>query len=37
MAKGFDFTEDEIRKKLQELGYSHIPGDKLKLFQRGLL
>ena len=37
MAESFDFTEEEIRRKLEQLGYSNIPSDKLKLFQRGLL
>lgn len=37
MAQSYDFTEEEIRRKLEELGYSHIPADKLKQFQRGLL
>lgn len=36
MAQNFDFTEEEIRRKLEELGYSHIPRDKLKQFQRDL-
>lgn len=36
MAESFDFTEEEIRRKLEQLGYSNIPSDKLKLFQRGL-
>ncbi|KAL9952506.1 hypothetical protein ACROYT_G039773 [Oculina patagonica] len=36
MAQGFEFTEEEIRRKLGELGYSNIPSDKLKLFQRDL-
>lgn len=36
MAQSFDFTEEEIRRKLEELGYSHIPRDKLKQFQRDL-
>lgn len=35
MAQSFDFTEEEIRRKLEELGYTHIPRDKLKQFQRG--
>ena len=37
MAESFDFTEEEIRRKLEQLGYSNIPSDKLKLFQRGLI
>jgi len=37
MAESFDFSEEEIRRKLEQLGYSNIPSDKLKLFQRGLL
>lgn len=37
MSESYDFTEEEIRRKLEELGYSHIPADKLKQFQRGLL
>ena len=37
MAESFDFTEEEIRRKLEQLGYLNIPSDKLKLFQRGLL
>lgn len=37
MAESFDFTEEEIRRKLEQLGYSNIPSDKLKLFQRGLM
>ena len=37
MTQSFDFTEEKIRRKLEELGYSHIPADKLKQFQRGLL
>lgn len=36
MAQSYDFTEEEIRRKLEELGYSHIQADKLKQFQRGL-
>ena len=36
MAQSYDFTEEEIRRKVEELGYSHIPADKLKQFQRGL-
>lgn len=36
MAESFDFTEEEIRRKLEQLGYSNIPSDKLKLFQRDL-
>ena len=30
MAQSYDFTEEEIRRKLEELGYSHIPADKLR-------
>lgn len=36
MSKRFDFTEEEIRRKLEELGYSHIPTDKLKQFKKDL-
>ena len=35
MAKRYDYTEEEIRKKLEELGYSNIPTDQLKQFQKG--
>ena len=35
MAKRYDYTEEEIRKKLEELGYSNIPEDQLKQFQKG--
>jgi len=37
MAQSYEFSEEEIRRKLEELGYSNIPDDKLKEFQRGLL
>ncbi|XP_029207410.2 hydrolethalus syndrome protein 1-like [Acropora millepora] len=36
MAKRYDYTEEEIRKKLEELGYSNIPTDQLKQFQKDL-
>lgn len=36
MADSYDFTEEEIRGKLEELGYSNIPAEKLKEFQRDL-
>ena len=35
MAQSYEFTEEEIRRKLAELGYSNIPADKLKQFQKG--
>ena len=35
MAKRYDYTEEEIRNKLEELGYSNIPTDQLKQFQKG--
>ena len=37
MTNGYDFTEYEIRKKLEELGYSNIPAEKLRQFQSGRL
>lgn len=37
MANEWEFTEDEIRDKLAELGYSNIPREKLKEFANGRL
>lgn len=37
MSQRYEFSEEEIRRKLEELGYSNIPDNKLKEFQRGLL
>lgn len=36
MAQSYEFSEEEIRRKLEELGYSNIPDDKLNEFQRDL-
>lgn len=35
MSEDWNFTEDEIRDKLAELGYSNIPREKLREFADG--
>jgi len=35
MAENWEFSEDEIRDKLAELGYSNIPREKLQEFANG--
>jgi hypothetical protein len=35
MSKDWEFTEDEIRDKLAELGYMNIPREKLREFADG--
>jgi len=35
MSNDWEFTEDEIKDKLAELGYNHIPREKLKEFATG--
>ncbi|XP_065065416.1 centriolar and ciliogenesis-associated protein HYLS1-like [Rhopilema esculentum] len=36
MAESISFTENEVRKKLKELGYGDIPYDQLRLFMKDL-
>lgn len=37
MSSNWEFSEDEIRDKLAELGYSNIPREKLQEFATGKL
>lgn len=32
---GMEFTEDEVREKLTEMGYINVPPNKLKEFMYG--
>ena len=37
MSTGLQFSEEEIKEKLKELGYNDIPPEKLKEFSRGMI